>query len=127
MGQTGIDHGPAHEAVEVFVARVLELTDEQRVAVAAAWAEVDETFRDQALGAAAEALVARSEAYALGRRAVARAHLPDGLEEDPARRDGVARLVRLAIDDMLLALVVQDVLHPKHLRELHRPWQAALG
>lgn len=108
------------------MARVLALTDEERISIAEAWKELDETFRDQALGAAAEALVARSEAYALVRRKVARAHLPEGLDEDPARRNEVARLVRLAIDEMLLAHVAQDVLHPNHLRELCRPWQAIL-
>lgn len=125
-GQTDIDTGSARKAVDGFVTRVLALTDEERVAVAETRKALDDSFREPALRAAAEALVGRAEAYVLARRELAGAHVPGGLDDDPARRDEVARLVRLAIDEALAARVGQDVLHPNHLRELHRPWQGLL-
>lgn len=89
---------------------------------------MDETFHDGALRSAAEALVGRSEVYATARRAVATAHMPDALAtaaagEDAERWTDVARLVQLAIDEALVALVATDALHPNHLRELYRPWR----
>lgn len=107
-----------------FVARARRLSDGDRVAIAAARAEVDEEFHEQALRAAAEALVGRGDAYARARAELARAHLPDGIADEPERLAPVARLAQLAIDEMLLAAVTSDVLHPKHLRQLSRAWMA---
>lgn len=123
-GQTEIQVGPADEAVRAFVARVRGLTDANRAALADARRALDEDFREQALRSAAELLVGRGEAYAVARREVAGAHLPEALEDDPTRRDEIARLVELAIDEALAGIVVQERLHPKHLRELYRPWRA---
>lgn len=111
-------------AVGDFVDRVLRLSDDDRLAVAEARRAVSEGFHEKALWAAAEALVGRSEEYARARALVARAHVPEGLAEEA---DEVARLVQLAIDEGLVALVGADVLHPNHLRELYRPWRAVLG
>jgi hypothetical protein len=36
----------------------------------------------------------------------------------------IARLVRLGIDDELLALLTSDLIPPPHLRQLHRSWAA---
>jgi hypothetical protein len=126
-GQTDAGTGPAEQAVRGFVARVRSLADEDRVALAEARRALEEDFREQALRSAAELLVGRAESYAIARRDVAGAHVPEGLDEDPARRDEVARLVELAIDELLVGLVTQDRLHPKHLRELYRPWRALDG
>jgi hypothetical protein len=123
-GQTEIEAGPAAEAVRSFVARVRALTDDDRTALADARKALDEDFRGQALRSAAELLVGRGEAYALARREVAGAHVPVGLDDEPERRDEIARLVELAVDELLVGLVTQERLHPKHLRELHRPWRA---
>lgn len=129
-GQTrpvSVDFGPSHAQVETFVARMRDLSDEERLAVAEERRAVDETFHARALRAAAEALVGRGEPYALARREVGQANLPERLadeREDAARWTEVARLVQLAIDEALVALVASDVLHPNYLRELHRPWRA---
>ena len=126
-GQTEVSAGPAGAAVRTFVARVRALTDADRVTLADARRALDESFREQALRSAAELLVGRAEAYALARRDVAGAHLPEELDGEPERRDEVARLVELAIDEALGGIVVQERLHPKHLRELYRPWRALDG
>lgn len=126
-GQTEFEAGPTEEAVRSFVARVLALTDEDRAILADARGALDEGFREQALRSAAELLVHRGEAYALARRDVAGAHVPEGFDDNPERRDEIARLVELAIDELLVGLVTQERLHPKHLRELHRPWRALDG
>jgi hypothetical protein len=117
--------------VQGFLKRVLELGDDQRLAVAEARRAVNEAFHETALRAAAEALAGRGEAYARARRALARAHVPeclDGSPGDEADRAGwqdVARLVQLAIDDALLAVLTSDALHPNHSRELYRSFKAA--
>ena len=61
------------------------------------------------------------------RGVTAGAHVPEKLDDDPERRDEIARLVELAIDAFLVAVVTQDRLHPKHLRELDRPRRALDG
>jgi len=126
-GQTGFFGGPGEEAIRGLVARVGALTDDDRARLADARSALDEDFREQALRSAAELLVGRAEAYAQARRDVAGAHVPQSLEDDPARRDEIARLVQLAIDELLVGVVVQERLHPKHLRELYRPWRALDG
>lgn len=116
--------GPRHPAVEAFVRRARSLTDEERVALAAARRALAEDHREAALRAAAEALAGRSDAYARARRELSDAHVPRRL----ARGDGEAadhetsRLVQLAIDELLVALITSDVLLPDYLRELARPW-----
>jgi hypothetical protein len=110
--------------VEEFLARVRALTDEERLAVAAERRAVDESFHEKAVTAGLEALADRGDAYVRARRAVAGAHVPERIEQDQGE---VARLVQLAIDDALLAMVGRDLLHPNHLRELYRPWRALAG
>ena len=126
VGQTDLSHSDTHAppAVDVFVARVLELTDDERRVIADARAAVDESFHRSALLAAAEQLVGHGEEYLRARRAVALAHVPDALEGAPPSElealNRVARGAQLAIDDGLLAVLARDTLHPKHLRELNR-------
>lgn len=110
--------------MEEFVARVRRLTDEERAVVAAARKAVDETFHARAVIAGLEAVADRGDAYVRARRAVAGAHVPERIEQDEGE---VARLVQLAIDDALLAMLARDLLHPNHLRELYRPWRALSG
>lgn len=113
-------------ALDAFVERVRSLTDEERAAVAQARAEVNEAFHERALRAGAEALVGRAEAYAAARSRVGSAHVPAAIGGGDRGPDphwtSVARLMQLALDEMLVALVASDVLHPNHLRELSRPW-----
>lgn len=117
--------------VDELVARVRELTDEERRIVAAARKAVDESYHERALVAAAEALVGRAEEYAHARRELARAHVPHALargepltETERQAWNEDARLVQLALDDALAALVASDALHPNHLRELYRSLKA---
>ncbi|HJR95630.1 MAG TPA: hypothetical protein VJ807_09355 [Gaiellaceae bacterium] len=126
VGQTDRSQSDRHasRAVDAFVARVLELTDDDRRAIADARAAVDESFHQSALRAAAEQVVGRGDEYMRARRAVALAHVPDALEGAPPGElqalNRVARDAQLAIDDGLLAVLTRDTLHPKHLRELNR-------
>ena len=126
VGQPDLSQPDTHAspAVDAFVARVLELTDDDRSAIADARAAVDEPFHRSALLAAAEQLAGRGDEYVRARRAVALAHVPDALEGAPPGElealNRIARNAQLAIDDGLLAVLARDTLHPKHLRELNR-------
>ncbi len=111
---------------------MLCLRDEDRLRVAEGRKAVSEAYHAKALRAAAEALAGRAETFVACRRLVSGAHVPDRLADEGgaalpadevARWNEVARLVQQAIDDALLALLVSDVLHPNHLRELYRPWR----
>ena len=119
-------------SVDAFVARVRSLTDDDRIAIANARGAVDEAFHERALRAGAEALASRAEDYVRARRVLARVHVPEALEtsgvlasEERARWNEVARLVQLAIDDGLIAILGSHELHPNHLRELYRSLSAA--
>jgi len=120
-------------SVDAFVARVRSLTDDERIAIANARGAVDEAFHARALLAGAEELVKRGGAYVGARWALADAHLPEAMldiaddapGDDVARWNEVARLVQLAIDEALVAILTSDSLHPNHLRELYRSLKAA--
>lgn len=117
---------PLIAAVESFVERVRNLTDEQRRVVAERRRKIDEAFHEKALRAGAEALPPHAETYVRARARVAAAHLPTTLEQgraDPEWAE-ISRLVQLAIDEGLVAVVGQGTLHPNHLRELIAPWPA---
>lgn len=107
---------------------MLALTDDRRAAIAERRAGVDEALYAASLRSGAEALVARAGVYAVARRTLATAHVPDALERsdlsDRERRhwNEVARLVQLAIDEMLVAIAGNEVLHPNHLRALSLAW-----
>ena len=89
---------------------------------------MDEAAHESALRSGAEALVGRADVYTVARRTLARAHLPQALDRDDLSEDerrswnDVSRLVQLAIDEMLVALAGNEVLHPNHLRELSAAW-----
>jgi hypothetical protein len=125
IGETGQDD--AHRAaVESFVERVRNLTDEDRRVVAERRRKLDEAFHEKALRAGAEALPPHASLYVRARTQVANAHLPSRLEEGTrdAEWEEISRLVQLAIDEGLIAIVGQGTLHPNHLRELIAPWPA---
>lgn len=91
---------------------------------------MDEAFHEAALQSATESLVGRAETYVRARSQLARAHVPECLDgssadAERARWQDVARLVQLALDDALLAVVTSDELHPNHARELYRSFKAA--
>lgn len=108
--------------------RVRSLTDEERQVIAARRGWIDEAFREKALRAGAEALAPQAELYVRARAQVATAHLPTCLEGGDRDDDWVevSRLVQLAIDEGLVAIVGSGTLHPNHLRELIAPWPAEL-
>lgn len=134
VGQTGIPARSGEKAardggiVEQFVARASALTDEQREAVAARRSALDEAEHAAALRSGAEALHGWAALYSAARRTLAAAHVPDALERDDLTDDErrhwneVARLVQLSIDEMLVAVVGNEVLHPNDLRDLSAPW-----
>jgi hypothetical protein len=106
------------------VARVRALTDDDRRVVAARRRGLDEPFREKAVRAGVEALPRHAELYVRARMQVAGAHLPECLEEGAEDEEWteISRLVQLAVDEGLIAMVGQRTLHPNHLRELIAPW-----
>lgn len=115
--------------MESFVERARGLTDEQRRVVAGRRRRIDEASREKALRAAAEALPPHADLYVRARARIAAAHLPTQLEEGEPDAEWVeiSRLVQLAVDEGLVAVVGSGTLHPNHLRELIAPWPAELA
>lgn len=127
------DRDQTQKMIDALVERARALSDDDRVRLAAARGEVDESFHAGAWRAASEMLPIRAEMYALAWQRIGPAFVPDRLQEiielgDRADPDElrewqeVARLVRLGIDDELLALLTFDSIPPPHLRQLHRSW-----
>jgi hypothetical protein len=120
------------QRVDAFVERARALSDADRVTIAESRRGVEEGFHEKALRSSVAWLQGRAELYGSARKALASMHVPAVLLDDEAeptaeereRWNEVARLVQLAIDDMLVCLIASDVLHPDHLRELSRPWNA---
>ena len=123
--------------IDALVARARALTDDDRVRLAAAREAIEESFHAGAWRAASEMLPARAEMYASAWQRIGSAFVPERLlemvemgdEGDPVELKNwqdVARLVRLGIDDELLALLSSDSIAPAHLRELHMSWAAML-
>jgi len=122
--------------VEELIDRARALSDDERRAIATARGERDETFRVGAWRAALAAMGERSDLYVAAWSGIGSAYVPERLGElvnlgsradasEVAEWQGVARLVRLAIDEALLALLTSDTIPPPHLRELIAPWRAA--
>lgn len=116
--------------LEAFIEEARRLDDEQRVALADTRRRLDEVGRAAAWKAANEILVGRGEDYVAAWMRLGRAHIPDRLEElrgrGPAdeieRWQEIARLVRLALDEALVALLTADTIPPPDIRELLHPW-----
>jgi hypothetical protein len=126
---------PAH--LEPFLERSQALHDEDRVALAAARRAGNEVVRAGAWQAAVEMLPERAGAYVSCWGRIGTAFVPDRLEEllregagrDPAEIaewQEVSRLVRLALDEALLALLLSDTITPPDVRELYDPWRRML-
>lgn len=123
--------------VDELVERARALTDEDRLRLASARAAVDESFHIGAWRAATEMLSVRADLYASAWQRIGPAFVPErllelvqmgnqaSLEELREWQD-VARLVRLGIDDELLALLTADSIPPPHLRQLHTAWKKML-
>lgn len=123
--------------VDALVERARALTDEDRRRLAEARRGMDESFRAGAWRAAYEMLPLRAESYADAWQRMGPVFVPERLVELVQHGDGadpvevgewqeMARLVRLAIDDELLALLTADFIPPPHIRELHLPWRHML-
>jgi hypothetical protein len=94
---------------------------------------IEDSFHAGAWRAASEMLPFRAELYASAWQRIGPAFVPERLLEvvemgdqaDPAELKDwkdVARLVRLGIDDELLARLTSDLIPPPHLRQLHKSW-----
>jgi uncharacterized protein (DUF4415 family) len=129
--------GRTGEIVETLVQQARALTDEDRRELARARKAIDETFHAGAWRAAKEMVTARAEVYTQVWVRIGSTFVPDRLEElvqmgsaaDPevvAEWQEVARLVRVGIDDALLALLTADSIPPPNIRELYGPWKAML-
>lgn len=127
------DRDRTQKMIDTLVERARGLTDDDRVRLAAARRATDESFHAGAWKAACEMLSVRAEMYVKAWQRIGSAFLPNKLIElidmgnraDPEEViewQEVARLVRLAIDDELLALLTSDLIPPPHLRQLHRSW-----
>jgi hypothetical protein len=123
--------------VDALVEQARALTDEERLRLASSRGAVDETFHVAAWRAASEILSMRAAIYASAWQRIGPAFVPNRLVElvrlgkqaDPGelrKWQDVARLVRLGIDDELLAVLTSDSIPPPHLRQLHMPWQKML-
>lgn len=122
--------------VEELIARARALSDDERQAIAAARGERDEAFRVGAWRAALAAVADRSPLYIEAWSRIGSAYVPERLAElinqgsradaaELAEWQSVARLLRLAIDEALLAFLTSDTITPPDLRELVAPWNAA--
>ena len=126
---------PAH--LEPFLERSQALQDEDRVALAEARRAGNEVVRAAAWQAAVDMLPERAGAYVSCLARIGAAFVPDRLEEllrtssgsdaaEIAEWQEVARLVRLALDEALLALLLSDTITPPNVRELYDPWRKML-
>jgi hypothetical protein len=129
------DRDQTQKMIDALVERARSMSDDDRFRLASARAEIDESFHAGAWRAASEMLPIRAEMYALAWQRIGPAFVPGRLLEivdmgdraDPEELvewQEIARLVRLGIDDELLALLTSDLIPPPHLRQLHRSWAA---
>jgi hypothetical protein len=131
------DRDQTRRLVDALVERARALTDEDRLRLAASRGAVDESFHVAAWRAASEMLSMRADIYASAWQRIGPAFVPNRLvelvqlgqqanPEELREWQNVARLVRLGIDDELLAVVTADSIPPPHLRQLHMPWKTML-
>ena len=131
------DRDQTQRLVDALVEQARALTDEERLRLASSRGAVDETFHVAAWRAASEILSMRADIYASAWQRIGPAFVPNRLVElvrlgkqaDPGelrKWQDVARLVRLGIDDELLAVLTSDSIPPPHLRQLHMPWHKML-
>ena len=131
------DRDRTRRLVDGLVERARALTDEQRLRLAEFRGAVDEAFHVAAWRAATEMLPMRADLYASAWQRIGPAFVPErlgdlvqmGQRADPTelrKWQDVARLVRLSIDDELLAVLTSDSIPPPHLRQLHMAWRKML-
>jgi hypothetical protein len=127
----------SQKMIDALVEQARGLTDDDRRHLAAARADIDESFHADAWRAASEMLPLRAELYASAWQRIGPVFVPDRLVElidmgelaDAAEVEewqAVARMVRLSIDDELIARLTSDSIPPPHLRELHMAWRRML-
>jgi hypothetical protein len=127
------DRDQTQKMIDALVERARSLSDDDRVRLAAARGNIDESFHVGAWRAAVEMLPIRAEMYAATWQRIGPAFVPEQLlqlvdmgdqadPDDLSHWQDVARLARLGIDDELLALLTSDSIPPPHLRQLHRSW-----
>ena len=135
---TASTSGRPEDLVDSLIQQARALTDEDRFELARARKAVDETFHAGAVRAANEMVIQRADLYAQAWIRIGAAYLPERLEElvqlgsaadreDLAEWQEVARLVRIGIDDALLALLTADSIPPPSRRQLYEPWKSMLA
>jgi hypothetical protein len=123
--------------LEAFLEQARALRDEDRRALAEARRAGSEVVRAGAWKAAVEMLPERATAYVSGWARIGTSFVPERLEEllragsgadaaEIAEWQEVARLVRIALDEALLALLLSDTITPPDVRELYDPWRRML-
>jgi hypothetical protein len=123
--------------LEAFLEQARALRDEDRRALAEARRAGSEVVRAGAWKAAVEMLPERAIAYVSSWARIGTAFVPERLEEllrtgsgtdaaEIAEWQEVARLVRIALDETLLALLLSDTITPPDVRELYDPWRRML-
>jgi hypothetical protein len=128
---------PIPANVEAFLERSGTLRDEDRLVLADARRGGSEVVKAAAWRAAVEMLPERAAAYVSCWDRIGTAFVPERLEQllressggdtaEIAEWQEVARLVRLAVDEALLALLLSDTITPPDLRELYDPWRKML-
>lgn len=126
---------PTH--LETFLQQARELRDEDRLALAEARRGASEVVRAGAWKAALEMLPERAAAYVSSWGRIGTSFVPERLEEhlrsgsgmdaaEVAEWQEVARLVRIALDEALVALLLSDTITPPDVRELYDPWRRML-
>jgi hypothetical protein len=123
--------------LETFLEQARALRDEDRRALAEARSAGSEVVRAGAWKAAVEMLPERATAYVSSWARIGTSFVPERLEEllragsgvdtaEIAEWQEVARLVRIALDEALLALLLSDTITPPDVRELYDPWRRML-
>lgn len=121
-------------SVEALIEGARALGDEERTALAEIRRASNEVVRAEAWQAVAELLPTRALEYSAAWGRIGTAFIPERLEHllqqgfdvdtaEIAEWQEVARLVRAAIDEALLALLFSETLTPPNQRELFDPWQ----
>ena len=119
--------------MEAFIEAARDLCDEDRLVLANERRRLNEIVRAASWKAANEMVGPRAAEYAEAWIRMGPAFIPDRLEElhgegsgDPdeiERWQDVARLVRIAMDEALVALLAADTIPPPDIRELLHPWK----
>jgi len=117
-----VKYGPQTEAIETLIEQLRTLTPEQAVTLDAAWGAARDAVWAAAWYGVMDAVrdAVRDAALDAVRDAVRDAALD-------AVWSAVRNTTRVAIWGAVLALLVQDLIDPKHFDALYGPWKSVMG